>query len=82
MAKGDDAIAGTEERDIASHRFAPDTANDRIVKFEGEYLAVVKQETEEQILLEEKVTDYKEFNVPKGCTTYIRGCKRVCFFKA
>jgi hypothetical protein len=82
MAKGDDAIAGTEEYNITSHRFPPDPNNDRRVKFEGEYLAITKEETEETKILVEKVEGYKEFEVPKGYTTYIRGCKKVCFFKA
>ncbi|KAH7303718.1 hypothetical protein B0I35DRAFT_446194 [Stachybotrys elegans] len=81
MAKGDDATAGIEERDIESHRFPPDPINNRRVQYQGEYILVFNEETEEQRLLEEKVGEYKPFDVPKGFTTYIRGCKRVCFDK-
>jgi hypothetical protein len=79
MAKGDDATAGKEERDIQSHRFPPDPKNDRKVEFQGEYISVYNEETRDEKWHEEKVTERKELEVPKGFTVYIIGCTMVCF---
>jgi len=80
MAKGDEALAGREERDIASHRFLP-SDKDRKIKFKGLYISVYNEKTEDLEVREENVKEYKEYNVPKGYTTYVRGVKIVSFKK-
>ncbi|RSL94625.1 hypothetical protein CEP52_012530 [Fusarium oligoseptatum] len=79
MAKGDDALAGREERGIQSHRFPPDPTNNRRIKFQGIYICVFNEETVHQKTLEENVGDYQVFEVPKGYTTYVRGVDVVCW---
>lgn len=71
--KGDDALAGRDERNIASHRFPPHATSDRTFKFQGLYISVFNEETQDRKTLEENVTEYKDFEVPKGYTTYVRG---------
>ncbi|KND89336.1 hypothetical protein TOPH_06087 [Tolypocladium ophioglossoides CBS 100239] len=77
MPKGDDALAGRDERNIASHRFPPDPMNDRTIKFQGLYISVFNQETQDRKILEENVAEFKDFEVPKGYTTYVRGVEMV-----
>lgn len=77
--KGDDALAGREERDIASHRFPPDPENDRTIKFQGLYISVFNEGTKDRKILEENVAEYKDYAVPKGYTTYVRGVGIVCW---
>jgi len=74
MARGDDALAGREERDIPSHRFPPTTI-DRTINFKGKYISIVNQETNDQIAFEDNeipTTKYKPYKVPAGYTCYIR----------
>lgn len=77
--KGDEALAGREERNIASHRFPPDPENDRTIKFQGLYISVFNEDTQDRKTLEENVAEYKVFAVPKGYTTYVRGVEIVCW---
>ncbi|KGQ04676.1 hypothetical protein BBAD15_g10077 [Beauveria bassiana D1-5] len=76
VKKGDDALAGRDERNIASHRFPPDATSDRTFKFQGLYISVFNEETQDRKTLEENVTEYKDFEVPKGYTTYALMLKR------
>jgi hypothetical protein len=77
--KGDEALAGREERNIASHRFPPDPDNDRTIKFQGLYISVFNEDTQDRKTLEENVAEYKDFTVPRGYTTYVRGVETVCW---
>lgn len=79
VSEGDDALAGREERNIASHRFPPDPEKDRTIKFQGLYISVFNEETHDRKTLEENVTEYKCFSVPMGYTTYVRGVNIVCW---
>lgn len=71
MARGDDALAGREERDIPSHRFEPRTT-DETINFQGEYISIYNETTKHRLLLEENVQECKSFAVPKGYSVYIR----------
>lgn len=51
-----------------------------MVKFQGEYISVFNEKTEEENAREEKVEALKDFKVPKGYTVYVRGCKTVYFY--
>ncbi|KAI2787460.1 hypothetical protein POX_f07824 [Penicillium oxalicum] len=42
MAKGDEALAGSEERNIASYRSPPDLENDRTIKLQGLCISIFK----------------------------------------
>jgi len=75
MARGDDALAGREEKNIPSHYFLP-SKQDRTICFKGRYLLIVKEETDERKTFEDNdtpTTKYVEYDVPAGYTTYIRG---------
>ncbi|OBT67546.1 hypothetical protein VE03_03800 [Pseudogymnoascus sp. 23342-1-I1] len=72
MERGEDALAGKEEKDIPSHRFPP-TSQDRTIHFKGEYILIVNQETDRQVAFEEVITEYRGFEVPAGYTCYVRG---------
>lgn len=72
IQRGDDALAGKEEKNIPSHRFPP-TAQDRTINFKGKYILIVNEETDHQVAFEEDVTEYREFEVPAGYTCYVRG---------
>ncbi|KPA35206.1 hypothetical protein FLAG1_12121 [Fusarium langsethiae] len=71
MARGDDALAGREERDIPSHRFGPQTT-DKIINFQGEYISIFNEATKDQLLLEQNIRECQAFNVPMGYSVYIR----------
>jgi len=74
MARGDDALAGREEKDIPSHRFPPST-NDRTIYFKGKYILIVNEETGDQKTFEDNeipTTEYRSYEVPAGYTCYIR----------
>lgn len=77
--KGDDALAGREETNIASHRFDPDDTRDRTINFQGSYLSIFNQQTQHRATFEEEVKDYIPFQVPKGYTVYVRGVKKISF---
>ncbi|TVY88244.1 ATPase family AAA domain-containing protein 3-B [Lachnellula willkommii] len=66
MARGDDALAGREEKDIPSHRFPPDPNNDRTIRFRGEYIEIVKEETGDQKTLKENIATDTDYDIPAG----------------
>ncbi|RKK26917.1 hypothetical protein BFJ63_vAg16596 [Fusarium oxysporum f. sp. narcissi] len=76
MAKGDDALAGRQERDIPSHRFEPQTT-DKHIYFQGEYISIYNETTKHQFLLETEIRECKRFEVPKGYSVYIRAATLV-----
>ncbi|RSL97789.1 hypothetical protein CEP52_010709 [Fusarium oligoseptatum] len=71
MARGDDALAGREERNVPSHRFEPRETDEKI-NFQGQYISIYNQKTQHRHLLEENVQECKSYAVPKGYTVYIR----------
>ena len=73
IQRGDEALAGREEKDIPSHRFPPDPNNDRKICFRGEYLSIFNQETEDRKTFVERVVTDTEYVVPAGYTVYVRG---------
>ena len=73
IQRGDDALAGREEKDIPSHRFPPDPNNDRTIRFRGEYIEIVNEETGDHKTLEENIATDTDYDVPAGYTCYIRG---------
>jgi len=73
MARGYEALAGREEKDIPSHRFPPDPNNDRTICFRGEYIEIVNLETDDQKTPKENITKDTEYEVPAGYTVYVRG---------
>jgi hypothetical protein len=77
--KGDDALAGREEKNIASHRFDPDNERDRTIAFQGSYLSIFNQKTQHRATFQEEVKEYTPYPVPKGYTVYVRGVERVSF---
>lgn len=72
MQRGDDALAGREERDLPSHFFNPRTT-DETINFQGEYISIYNEKTKHRHLLEEDVKEYKSYEVPKGYTVFLRG---------
>jgi hypothetical protein len=75
IQRGDEALAGREEKDIPSHRFPP-TTHDRKICFKGYYLSIYNEQTEDyktHIVNETPTTEYVEYQVPAGYTIYIRG---------
>jgi len=75
MAKGDDALAGREEKDI-THRFPPDNTNERKIWFKGYYLSIYNQQTEDyktHISNATPTTKSENYTVPAGYTVYVRG---------
>lgn len=76
MQRGDDALAGKEEKDIPGHRFPPDPTNDRTIYFKGWYIEIVNKETNDvktHIDNEAATTQFEPYEVPAGYTCYIRG---------
>jgi len=76
MARGDEALAGQEEKDIPSHRFPP-TTHDRKICFKGYFLSIYNQQTKEYKTHVDNAnasptTEYVEYEVPAGYTIYIR----------
>lgn len=72
MARGDEALAGNQEKDIPSHRFPPDTKS-RTIYFKGLYLSIVNQETDNRKTFKENINKYEEYEVPPRYTCYVRG---------
>jgi hypothetical protein len=72
MARGDEALAGQEEKDIPGHFFPP-TTKDKTIYFKGEYLSIVNQETNDRKTFKENISEYQEYEVPAGYTCYVRG---------
>lgn len=74
MARGDDALAGREEY-LPSHPFPP-VDYDRMINFKGYYLSIYNRDTDDyktHINNASPTTEYCEYTVPAGYTTYIRG---------
>ncbi|RSL65707.1 hypothetical protein BHE90_012844 [Fusarium euwallaceae] len=71
MARGDDALAGREERNVPSHRFEPRETDEKI-NFQGRYISIYNEKMQHRLLLEENVQECKSYAVPKGYTVYIR----------
>lgn len=74
IQRGDEALAGRKEKDIPSHRFPPTTKN-RTIYFEGKYILIVNEETDDQKTFEDNeipTTESKPYEVPAGYTCYIR----------
>lgn len=74
IQKGDDALAGREEA-VPSHLFPP-VDHDRYICFKGYYLSVYNQQTDDykaHINNETPTTEFCEYLVPAGYTTFIRG---------
>ncbi len=75
IQRGDEALAGREEKDIPSHRFPP-TTSDRTIYFKGLYLSIYNQQTGHEKTHEDNkspTTEYVEYEVPAGYTVYVRG---------
>ncbi|PVH70294.1 hypothetical protein DL98DRAFT_504803, partial [Cadophora sp. DSE1049] len=75
IQKGDEALAGREEKDI-SHRFPPNSKSARKICFKGVYLSIYNQQTDHyatHIDNESPSTEYLEYDVPAGYTVYVRG---------
>jgi hypothetical protein len=77
IQRGDEALAGREEKDIPSHRFPP-TTHDRKICFKGYFLSIYNQKTEEYKTYIDNanassITEYVEYKVPGKYTIYIRG---------
>jgi hypothetical protein len=49
------------------------------IKFQGLYLSIYNEKTHDRKIREENVSEYTEFEVPKGYTAYVRGVKMVSF---
>jgi len=76
MARGDEALAGIEEKNIPSHMFPPDNTKDRIINFKGEYLSIahrVKEHEKTRIVNDPPSTDYVPYEVPAGYTCEVIG---------
>ena len=74
IQKGDAALAGDKEQ-ISTHRFPPDTTNDRTIWFKGYYLSIYNQQTEDyktHIDNDIPTTEYEKYEVPAGYTVYVR----------
>ncbi|KAJ6019952.1 hypothetical protein N7499_004136 [Penicillium canescens] len=74
MARGDDALAGREEA-VSGHLFPP-VDHDRYIFFKGYYLSIYNQQTDDykaHINNETPTTEFCEYLVPGGYTTFIRG---------
>jgi hypothetical protein len=77
IQRGDEALAGREEKDIPSHRFPP-TKHVRRICFKGYYLSIYNEQTEDYKTHIDNAnasptTEYAEYEVPAGYTIYIRG---------
>jgi hypothetical protein len=73
--RGDEALAGREEKDIPSHRFPPSTL-DRTIYFKGLYLSIYNEKTGHEkthVDNETPTTEYETYEVPAGYTVYVRG---------
>ncbi|OQD70630.1 hypothetical protein PENDEC_c022G02828 [Penicillium decumbens] len=74
MARGDDALASREEA-VPGHLFPP-VDHDRYIFFKGYYLSIYNQQTDDykaHINNETPTTEFYEYLVPTGYTTFIRG---------
>jgi hypothetical protein len=75
IQRGDEALAGREEKDIPSHRFPPTTDGDRTIYFKGYYLSIYHEQTghyDTHKVNEIPTTEYQTYEVPAGYTTYVR----------
>jgi len=79
MAKGDQALQGIPEKNIAAHRFPPDPSQNRVVNFAGLFLQIYNEKTRVEKTLVENIAEIKPFEVPKDHTVYVRGVKVVYF---
>jgi hypothetical protein len=77
--KGDQALQGIPEKNIATHRFPPDPSQDRVVNFAGLFLQIYNEKTRVEKTLAENITDIKPYAVPMDHTVYVRGVKEVYF---
>ncbi|EEH19375.2 hypothetical protein PABG_01694 [Paracoccidioides brasiliensis Pb03] len=78
MARGDNALAGREEKDIPCHFFQP-TDTYRKIYFKGYYLSISNPKTGDNpvhhdatLLGQEVIKEYQPFDVPPGYCVYIR----------
>lgn len=74
---GDEALAGREEK-IEGHYFPADSTKTRTISFKGYYLSIVNKETGQYATHIDNIdtgptTEYGDYNVPAGYTTYVRG---------
>jgi hypothetical protein len=76
IQRGDEALAGREEKDIPGHYFPPDKTNDRTICFKGRYIEIVNEETNDVKTHEDNkvpTVQYTEYEIPAGYTCYVRG---------
>jgi len=76
MARGDEALAGREEKNIPIHRFPPDDTKTRTICFKGRYLVIHNLQTDHEKTHEDNdipTTEYVEYEIPPGYICDIRG---------
>jgi hypothetical protein len=81
IQKGEQALRGIPETNIATHRFPPDPSNDRAVKFAGLFLQIYNEKTRVEKTQVENIKESEEFEVPREFTVYVRGVKEVYFVR-